>query len=427
MDIHGGLMMKHIGKMALVFLLTVCVLTGLLAASAYIPRSAIEHQMRSSAEFLSRGELFAPVIEDVNSSRIDRYADAILLGIVWQTDRNDALHSVIEARYYNNPRQDETISLLDAVEQDLPANQQYLRYWHGSTVPVRLLMTILTLPQIYLWHGILLAALAIALEIRLLRRKAYVPAAGFGVGLIGVGCWFIPLSLEYTWVFLILFAQLHLVLLPSFPKDWGRRGLFFLISGMVTNYFDFLTCETLTLLLPLLLLLWLDRKREAPGVKALLKIILAWAVGYGGMYLAKWALAGLVMGENPLPYVTGHVGERLVGSVANMNLFQEALGALSRNVQYLFPMDYGHIGGLLGAGLVILAAYVGYVHHRKGFSKRQVLLYAALGLVPYVRFLALINHSYLHGFFTYRAQLATLFALVLILGELTGWGEKQHG
>lgn len=420
-------MMKNIGKMALVFLLTVCLLTGLLIASAFIPRAAIAPQMRASAEFLSQGEQFAPVIEGVNSTRIDRYADSILLGIVWQTDANDALRSVLEARYYHNPHQKETINLLDAVEQDLPANQQYLRYWHGSIVPVRLLMTLLTLPQIYLWHGILLAALAIALEIRLLRRKAYVPAVGFAVGLVGVGCWFIPLSLEFTWVFLILFVQLHLVLLPSFPKDWRKRGLFFLVSGMVTNYFDFLTCETLTLLLPLLFLLWLDREGNLPSIKTLLKTALAWAVGYGGMYLAKWALAGLVMGENPLPYVTSHVGERLVGSVADMNLFQEALGALSRNVQYIFPMDYGIIGGLIGLGLLIAAAYAGYVYHRKGFDKRRVLLYAALGMAPYVRFLALINHSYLHGFFTYRAQLATLFALALILGELTGWGEKQHG
>ena len=50
-------------------------------------------------------------------------------------------------------------------------------------------MTFLTLPQIYVWHGILLALLAAGLLVRLLRRKVWVPAAGLTAGLIGAACW----------------------------------------------------------------------------------------------------------------------------------------------------------------------------------------------------------------------------------------------
>lgn len=114
-------------------------------------------------------------------------------------------------------------------------------------------------------------------------------------------------------MFLILLVQLHIVLSKSFPRDPGRRAVFFLVSGMVTNFLDFLTCESLTLLM----LMLLDRDDARPRMtrKDLPRIALDWAVGYGGMYLLKWGLAGIVMGENPLPYITSHIGERMVGSV----------------------------------------------------------------------------------------------------------------
>ena len=107
--------------------------------------------------------------------------------------------------------------------------------------------------------SILLALLVGSLLFRMIRKRMYAAAAGIAAGLVGVNCWFIPVSLEFTWVFLVLLVQLHLVLNRSFPQDAARRAVFFMISGMVTNFLDFLTCETLTLLVPLLFLLAADR------------------------------------------------------------------------------------------------------------------------------------------------------------------------
>ena len=50
-----------------------------------------------------------------------------------------------------------------------------------------------------------------------------------------------------------------------------------------------------------------------------------------------------------------------------------------------------------------------------------MILFGVLGLVPYVRYLVLHNHAWLHCFFTYRAQLATVLAVVMILEEMTDW------
>ena len=54
-----------------------------------------------------------------------------------------------------------------------------------------------------------------------------------------------------------------------------------------------------------------------------------------------------------------------------------------------------------------------YLIMRSGISSNgfaQLMLTA--GLLPYLRYIVLSNHSYLHDFFTYRAQAASVLALI---------------
>ena len=260
------------------FLLTAGLCLGMLLLSTQVPRSSIALQMQKSAEYLCEGELFGEVVKDVSGTKIDRYADSILLGIAWQFDGREPLRSVMEAAYYHQPWQNENENLWDAVTQDLSANQQYLRYWHGSAGIVRMMMVWMTLPKIYCFHGILLAVLFALLLFRLLRRR--VLALALAIGFAGTACWFVPLSLEYTWVFLIMLVQANMILSVWFPKDWNKRTVFFLISGMLTCYLDFLSCETLTLTVPLLILLWLDKEAgdSLPSWKRPGMSVLCWLI-----------------------------------------------------------------------------------------------------------------------------------------------------
>lgn len=118
-------------------------------------------------------------------------------------------------------------------------------------------------------------------------------------------------------------------------------------------------------------------------MKEAAKLTLVWGFGYVGMWVMKWVMASLILGENVMPYVTEHIGERL----------------------------YGDIG-------VSQLTYICGWH---------ILMYMLPGLVPYIRYLVLHNHSYLHCFFTYRAQMATVLAIVLILEEVVDWRWLAHG
>lgn len=96
-------------------------------------------------------------------SKIDRYADSILLGIAYQYDEKQLLESVMSSAYYYTDWQNENNNLYDAVAQEYEANQQYMRYWQGSNVIVRPLLIFFTLKEIYVLNGIVLALLIVVL------------------------------------------------------------------------------------------------------------------------------------------------------------------------------------------------------------------------------------------------------------------------
>lgn len=410
-------------KYILTFLIITGLLLGLLVLSAMIPQKAIKENVQESAEYLCQGELFGEVVEGVAGSRIDRYADSILLGIAYQYHSKAPLASVMCSAYYHSELHNENENLLAAVTNHYNANQQYLRYWHGSNVIWRPLLVILNLKQIYILNGGAIALLAIGLLTILLREKAYFPAVGVAAGLVMTSVWFVAYSLEYTWTYLwmIVFAIVGVKLMLG--KRYREVGSFFLISGMLTVFGDFLTTETLTLTVPLLLMLWVDRtkngqKNARASFQIAGKAVVAWGLGYVGLWGMKWLIASLVLSENVMPYVSGHVVERLGGDLG-IGIFQYIFGAIEKNVKCLFLFEYGIVGVFIGVVLVVLVIYTAYVYHGKNIDWKYIVLLVMVGVVPYVRYAVLPNHSYLHYFFTYRAQMGTILAIALLLEQLT--------
>ena len=140
----------------------------------------------------------------------------------------------------------------------------------------------------------------------------------------------------------------------------------------------------------------------------------------------KWIMAAAVFRENVIPYLSGHVEEWLIGTAGYSFLKHFAL-ALFRNVSCMFPAGYGAAGAAAAIILFLAAIFIGIRYRRREADLKLILIWAALGLIPFLRYSVLRNHSFRHFFFTYRALAATVFAIVLILAELTGIGRKGGG
>lgn len=390
-----------------------------------IPEEKIHENLYISAKYLEEGELFPLATGEIEGSRLDRYADSILLNIIYHNDGNNAAKSVMKSPYYSTVFHEENQNLLMTMERSLEPTRQYVRYWHGSIVLLRPLLSIFDLRKIYIFHAVVMVLLTLILFGVMIRDKAFLPLIGLVIGALMTGVWYVPLSLEYTWVFLIM------IIASTVMCDLMRRnpdnscGLYFMVVGMITNYMDFLTSETLTLFVPLLIMLYYKRKshihstfdNKHPFMECTVKSILAWGAGYVGTWIAKWILAAIVLHQNTWQYVGEHIAERLSGDI-DVDKFEMIVGSITRNIGCLFPIGLGTIGAIITALLVLAVAYTGFVYRKEEFEKDLVLSYLLIMLIPYIRYLILHNHSYLHCFFTYRAQLPVILAIVLIMGEV---------
>ncbi|MBE5923632.1 MAG: hypothetical protein E7271_04070 [Lachnospiraceae bacterium] len=409
----------HAWLLIALFICTTCLFTVLMVLSAFVPQEKLVDNYKESADFLCKKIVFFDEIEDVTASKIDRYADSILLNIGWHFDKSNPLTSTMKAEYYYTDYQNENNNLFDAVNENKAANLQYIRYWHGSAAVVRVLHLIFNVKQIYIFHSILLVILLIITVTLLCKRKMFEEIAAFIIGLIVVSAWFVPLSLEYTWTFICMFVVSIFVLI--FKKNDEMICILFLLSGMITNYMDFLTTETLTLLVPLILLFRMNFAKFSDKKSDLLALIrngVLWAIGYVGAWVSKWLIASFVLHENVMPYVTGHIEERLGGGNEELSLPMYCIKAVGNNLKCLFPFGYGSVGVFISLLIIFVVIYITYVYHQKNINRKNIVVYAVFGVIPIVRYMVLHNHSFYHHFFTYRAQLVGVMACCFIVFDI---------
>ena len=406
------------------FVVIYLLLTGLIVGVAIIPRERIKTNMLESAEYMCESPTQWLLMDWIHASQIDHYADCITLSIAYELDESRPLQSAMTTSFYGYQTTAMNTMLLESVRDDLSATTEYLRYWHGSAAAMRLLHLFWNIKTIYMFHAILMAAVSLILIILLFKNGFREEAVAYVLAMIIVSSWYVPLCLEYTYTFICMMvsAIIGFILALKHKDQW--LGLFFMITGMVTVYFDFLTTETLTLLIPLLLILrvWSRQGREEKWVYSL-KFGIAWSAGYLGMWMMKWLTASIVLGENVMPYVTGHVSERISGTVNGYQMTGNTyIDTLLLNLRNLFPYEYGLSGAVLVMVfvfvLIVIPVVAGRVRLKEKVSCSNVALFVIIGLIPYVRFLVLHNHSYIHNFFTYRAQAATVMAICFVILEL---------
>ena len=418
---------KTLASYILILVVSTALLFGFLLASAYIPQDWIQAHMEESADILCEHNRIWYMLPGVESSQNHLYADAITVNIAYHLSDGNPLESVMWARYYWQDG-DVNTSLRTAVQNHLGAETQYLRYWHGSAAVVRLLHIFLNIRQIYWLHAAIILILLTALLHLLMKNRMTVEGAAFIFSMIIVSIWFVPFCLEYTWTFLCMHVTSLIGVRMVLKGKSNLLGILFLITGMVTVYLDFLSTETLTLVIPLLLILRVMEKQR--GITAehnkqwifTLENSVLWAIGYVGMWGSKWLIASAVLHENVLPYVESHIGDRMSGINPAGSLAGYIAGAILRNVKCLLPFDYGMIGAaillLIIAVFVVLPVVMDKVTVRNAINKKTIALYFLIGGIPILRFAVLRSHSWYHRSFTFRALAGTILAVCFIITEI---------
>ena len=388
----------HIG----VFVGTLLFLWLLLFLSALIPNEKIKDNMIESAYYYSDRQPYQFPEDGKFNGIEDNYADAILLGVLWNMDSDDAFVSSLDTKYYDGEERGENYGLYASINGH-EANVDYTRYWHGSVTFIRPLMVFTTVDNIeWIAFGVFVALLVIVCAI-LFKKKCGMMAGILLVSLACVHIWNIRMSLEYMPTFIIAMLMSILFLL-------------------MVSFYDFLTTETVAILIPLALVYMVRAKEKRLGTSKeniilAIKSGVAWGISYGTCFAAKWIAASVVTGENKIVASFSSAAERFNGveEAENITAFQELLYAIPANLSTAFGgtvrVDAGHVmGGLIIFGIIVGSVF--YLFSAKEKNKEIALILLIIGLLPYVRFAVLNNHSYLHEFFTYRAQCVSVLALL---------------
>ncbi len=413
--------MKKVLKYIAIFFCVLIVCLALLVITSKIPKSSIEENIKESAEYYKEVKGIEMIRRWREYTYIHYYADSMLLNIIYNIDTEHPLSSSLKAMYYEHIKQDINDDFIATVEKGYEANTEYLRYWHGSMIIIRPLLTFLNISQIYILNGVIMALLIIWLTILLFRR--YKPIAIFFViSLVSVTILFVPMCLEYTWT--ILLALIGSIVAILLEKNKGHLLYpLFMVFGILACYFDFLSTETLTLTLPLILVLVIRYKDKRlnnfkEGLKFVFLSGILWFVGYASMWFAKWLISSTVLGINSFDYVTDKALVRIGESVNRLSGISLSLGAIMRNVRILFPLpNFRKYSDIILIAILVIALLIHIiVVDRKKIKKLWFsLLMLIVGIIPFIRFAILANHAYRHCFFTFRALMVSVIALLVIV------------
>ena len=415
-------MIKKILKYIGIFLGVLFLMVGALDLVAKIPRSAIGENSVKSAEYMQVRSEYEKRIGGLESTESDYYADSISLSINYALDPNDGLKSVVLAKFAT----DEpfvTQEFIEQVKNGMKADQEYLRYWHGYLVVLRPLMVVFSIEQIYLLSTAVICGLMIAIIAILYKHKEMAAMISFTISMVAVWFFIVPTALEFTWMFMLMLVECLIVAsLVWRGKEKCVPALIF-IFGMLAAYFDFLTTETITLTMPLILAVWLSRKKNIKGgmVHFGIKCAGLWLAAFICTWVMKWVIAGIVLGENVWPYVNGSVLERLGADNWFNNPILLVIFSVMNNINNLMFFNTGIIGGLITISFAVTIFVFLRNYRCKEYNNELVKTLLLICLVPLIRFLVLRNHSFQHSLFVFRALCAPIFAGILIVVEKVDW------
>lgn len=415
---------RHLVVYMAVFALAILLLYGLLVAAAAIPNEAIRKNMRRSALYHANADPYAVSEEGLFRETADNHADRMWLNIGWNMGSGSPFRAALDTGYYDGGEHGPAAGLYLSVVLGHGANRDYTRYWHGTAGALRVLHLFTDIQGIKILGMAALLLLLARTLLLLLRSGHWDLALCLLLALLWVQFWDLRLSVEYLPCFLICFA-----LCPAFLR-LEKKGdryleLVSVLCGTLTAFFDFLTTETVTVLIPLILVVAvrsrecrLKSPRQTLGL--LLRCGLCWLLAYLGTFAVKWCAVSLVTGEDHLLQALEQAGTRMNGTVTD-GAAEKAPGmlmAVGANLSVLFRGSSRTEYRAAAAYLTVFTALILFIY-RVGRVRQKprpgTLFLLLLGAMVPLRYCLLANHAYMHSFFTYRALAATIFAILAAL------------
>ncbi len=365
---------------------------------------------------------------------VDNFTVAWMLNIAVHASGNPFVSSLLNE--FSGPFDVDQVGRVKAWAEDPDGLERgaYSRYWHGYLIYLKPLLVFFDIRQIRFLFQTIFVLLVASAVISLVRR-------------LGDRGPFVAMALVFSYAVMHGFdAVTVLPMFPSFAISvigilWAlrarddRRSIVrgFLLLGAFTVFFDMLDNPVLTAGMPaaIVLVRFIDVRSSKWLLTTLLLSMLAWCCAYGFVWAMKWILCTIVTGHDIIGEAIRQVGFRSgVSGQEGRDLGIVSLTAILRNLRIRDVIIPVVLTLFLICAVLFVLRFVRGRRELAGNAKlwTGVGLFALVGVLPYLWYAVIGNHSALHSFFTYRDQIITVFALLTCAQWLwRGKGPKGEG
>jgi hypothetical protein len=457
-----------------------CLLVGvffvLVSAAPLFPRGRLDEHLKDAFSLLNKEGLWWAPFGQMPPMAAD--IEVITLNVTGTLDSKNPVRSAMRMEQVYAPRDEKDSSdalfldLQSIAESEAMTKEPYARYWHGYTVFLRPLLSVISFRDVRTLFFLLSMMLFSVATILLARRESWQTALAFAAAMTLGGFPVLALSTVYAFNFLIALVIMCAILHWNI-RDEERLVRLLLLSGALCSFLDLLFAPIVTLMLPLLAWLLPELKRQPRWnwrrVGEIFLLCAVWSAGYVFTWAAKWVLADAVLGYEGGGIMRNALNQILLrtGSVKDMTFFDRII-AIVKNIYMILPFSYiilpFSFGGIslaeslihqinntadltwfdklslmarelfpllpssvylsLAVTLLVLAVYLGILlslalrgRKRKPIGTPGYFALAFLFLIPYFWYFVTAQHVTLHYWCTFRNQISSVW-LFLILPHL---------
>ena len=400
-----------ITKTALILLIGSVIGILLLIGSFLLPTDRMEKNVKKSLSLLEKEDVYYQVIEGYDSTRLDNYTDALMLNNAIYNGKENVINKsmlVYRDTLIGNTDTIKTLRNFYTNEQETEKST-YSRYWHGYLVLLKPLLMLFDYSNIRMLNALAQTMLLVLVAVLMYKKNKEKYIIPYIFSMLMLSPFTVMLSLQFSSIFYITNLSVAFLLLYNDKLKINNNYKFlFLITGMVTSFFDFLTYPLVTFGIPIVMYLILREEKDFwKNIKEFIINGIMWAVGYIGFWCCKLAFGSLLTGENLFIDAIDQFKVRSSFEVVSTKI--SCSGVINKNFNLI--ANKPHL--LL---IILLTIYVIYlfIKHKPKINKNmllKVIPFAIIAISPYVWYCVASNHSYMHAFFTYRIQIITVFAL----------------
>lgn len=384
---------------------------------------------------------FAEIVPGYRSTAVDDFTDSIMINeAICQADV-PLIEKVInnyQVNYWQGYTQQE--NLFRYLEGNEGYRYQgYSHYWGGHQVILKLLLLCFDYSDILILNYIVQTILMVLVIVGLCRTGREYAALPFSATVLTIMPIATGMSLQLSDIYYIsMLGSLWLIYREKQNSKYKievnskikklvyvKEVVIFLILGMLTSYFDFLTYPFVSLGIPLVFsVMYRDKEDGISQVINLIKNSVAWCVGYGGMWSGKWLLGSILSPESgSLSVALDSIRYRSSAMASDVNQLT-IWDVLIKNM-----FVYVRRPTILLIGVIVICLLVKIILRKAEWKKDTVLSgipYLLICMYPIAWYVVTKNHSYEHTFMAYRELAIATFGGLMMLA---GWGEntgKEH-